>query len=71
MQTKSFIAILLCVVILVTGVYTAYQYGSSTGYKNGVQHNKLVDSDASSRVYQSGYDIGYQAGLKAQNQTTP
>jgi hypothetical protein len=72
MQTKSFIAILLVAVILVTATYSAYQFGNSSGYDKG-QTDGYTKGQASSlgssgRAYQNGYDAGFAA---ARNSTIP
>jgi hypothetical protein len=72
MQTKSFIAILLCAVILVTSVYTAYQLGTTNGYNKAIKDGKITLGAFSWRLDPGmAYQSGYLAGLHAQNTTIP
>ena len=77
MQTKSFVAVLLVVVVLVTSVYSAYQFGSSKGYKEGFSIGSTSQSATTHSLAgaaqqgwiqgnATGYLAGFQAGLAAQ-----
>ena len=80
MDKKSLVALIVCAALLTASIFGAYQigYGSGSskddakyqaGYNAGVldtQHNSNLGQ---ARVSQA-YDNGYQAGLKAQSNST-
>jgi hypothetical protein len=58
MQTKVFISVLFCFVVMVASVYIAYQFGSSgskISYSNGY-------ADGNKTGYETGYRAGYETG---------
>jgi hypothetical protein len=81
MQTKSFVAILLCVVLVFVGVYGSYVAGRSSvvsekfyaeGYASGFANGLKIGNQSSTNSdvsYSMGYKLGFQAGLKAGNGT--
>lgn len=69
MQTKSFVAILLVVVLMVTSLYGVYQFGVNSGYKVGYDRG-IISRPSDGSVYRNGYQNGYADGLEAVTNST-
>ena len=71
----------ICAAIVVSLVFSAYHLGSSGSYSKGFADGNfsgysLGFTDGQHQTipgtgFASGYQVGFQAGLKAQNQTEP
>lgn len=75
MNKKSLIAIVLCGIIAATLIFGAYQFGynagNTVGYNSGYAKGSAM-VPISPGLSGTGYNIGYQDGFKAaQNTTSP